>query len=173
MWCIIYFPVRGKDLPLSEDMQEQNLIYFCSKAISVFDLKKDVENRAGTGTWDRPGSMGISPQHSTRKGRVLGQLWYLPVSTTILIDLKLDTWKKCWKFCSHEKFAVVEDTYSKPLSLWITSLVMQVFSGTFLRGSEPDSTRTWYYLNTRYPTSTWFFIPVPPLVENILTLQAE
>ena len=33
----------------------------------------------------------FAPQYPTRKGRVLGQLWYLPVSKTILIDLKLDT----------------------------------------------------------------------------------
>ena len=33
----------------------------------------------------------FASQYPTRKGRVLGQLWYLPVSKTILIDLKLDT----------------------------------------------------------------------------------
>ena len=33
----------------------------------------------------------FAPHYPTRKGRVLGQLWYLPVSKTILIDLKLNT----------------------------------------------------------------------------------
>ena len=37
-----------------------------------------------------PGVRIFAPQYPTRKGRVLGQLWYLPVSKTILIDLKLD-----------------------------------------------------------------------------------
>ena len=38
-----------------------------------------------------PGVRVFAPQYLTRNGRVLGQLWYLPVSTTILIDLKLVT----------------------------------------------------------------------------------
>ena len=38
-----------------------------------------------------PGVRVFAPQYPTRKGRVLGQLWYLPVSKTILIDLKLVT----------------------------------------------------------------------------------
>ena len=46
------------------------------------------------------------------------------------------------KFSGSGKFGVVIDTYSKPLYLWITSLVMQVFSGRVWRGSEPNSTRT-------------------------------
>ena len=37
-----------------------------------------------------PGVWIFAPQYSTRKGRVvLGQLWYLPTSKMILIDLKL------------------------------------------------------------------------------------
>ena len=39
-----------------------------------------------------PGVRVFAPQYLTRKGRVLSQLWYLPVSKTILIDLKLDAW---------------------------------------------------------------------------------
>ena len=60
-----------------------------------------------------------------------------------------------------EKFV---DIYSKPLCLWITSLVMQVFSGRVSRWPKADLTCTWIVLNTQYPTGTWFFIPVPPLV---------
>ena len=40
-----------------------------------------------------PGVWIFAPQYSTRKGRVvLGQLWYLPTSKMILIDLKLVIW---------------------------------------------------------------------------------
>ena len=62
--------------------------------------------------------------------------------------------KNAEKFCGHGKYGVVVDTYSTPLCLWITSLVMQVFSDRDLGGPGPDSTRTWIFLNTRYPTST-------------------
>ena len=86
-----------------------------------------------------------APQYPIRKGRVLGQLWYMPVSRTILIDLKLVRDKNVEKFCSHGKFGVVVDAYSKPLCLWITSLVMQVFSERLLRGPVPASTRTWFF----------------------------
>ena len=47
--------------------------------------------------WIDQGVRVFAPQYPTRKGRVLGQLWYLPVSKTILIVLKLDTWKKLLK----------------------------------------------------------------------------
>ena len=33
----------------------------------------------------------FAPQCPTRKGRVLGKLWHLPASKTLLIDLKLVT----------------------------------------------------------------------------------
>ena len=36
-------------------------------------------------------SAEVAPQYATRKGRVLGLLWYLPTSKTILTDLKLVT----------------------------------------------------------------------------------
>ena len=44
-----------------------------------------------------PGVRVFAPQYPTWKGRVLGQLWYLPVSKTILIDLTLDTWQRMLK----------------------------------------------------------------------------
>ena len=78
--------------------------------------------------------------------------------------------KNAEKFCGHGKFGVVVDTYSKSLCLWITLLVMQVFSGGVLQRPEPDSTRTWIFLNSRYRTSTWFFILVPPLTYTPVSL---
>ena len=103
-----------------------------------------------------PRAWVFAPQYPTRMGKVLGQLWYLPISKTILIDLNriIINVKSAEKFCGYGKFDVLVDT----------SLAMQVFSVRVLRGSKLDSTRTWIFLNTGYPTSTWFFIPVPPLI---------
>ena len=33
--------------------------------------------------------LAFAPEHPTRKGTVLGQLWFLPTSKTMLIDFKL------------------------------------------------------------------------------------
>ena len=59
-------------------------------SLGIWAFKNNV-NRGGMGTWIDPGVRVFAPQHLTRKGRVLGGLWYLPVSKTILIDLKLVT----------------------------------------------------------------------------------
>ena len=84
-----------------------------------------------------------SPVSNTRLKRLgyLGQLWYLPTTKTILIDWNSSTrklLKLCQndvKFCSHGKFDVVVDTYAKLLCLWITSIVVQMFSDS-LRVSD-------------------------------------
>ena len=44
--------------------------------------------------------------------------------------------KHAEKFCGHGKFDVLVDTYLKLLCLWITSPVMQVFSGKVLCGPD-------------------------------------
>ena len=87
-----------------------------------------------------PGVRIFSPQYPTRKGGVLGQLWYLPVSK------RHD--KNAEKFCGHWRFGVSVDTYSKPLCLWITSLVMQVFSGRL----DP------YFIFLKFPISDQYLI---------------
>ena len=58
---------------------------FYNKHINMF--RPMVINRSGTVTWIRPGSNGICSSIPDPKG----QLWYLPFSKTILIDLKLVT----------------------------------------------------------------------------------
>ena len=45
--------------------------------------------------------------------------------------------KNAKKFFGHGKFGVVEDIYSKPLFLWITSLVMQCFLVEFYVDPNP------------------------------------
>ena len=51
-----------------------------------------------------PGVRVFAPRYPNRKDRVLGQLWYFPISKIISIDLKLVIGKDAEKFWGHGKF---------------------------------------------------------------------
>ena len=59
-----------------------------------------------------PGASVLAPQYLTQIGKVLGQLWYWPISKTILIALNRINinGKSAEKFCGYGKFDVVVDT---------------------------------------------------------------
>ena len=60
-------------------------LYFYTRSIIP---EHPASTRDGTSTWIKPGSTGTA-QYPTRRGKVLGAVWYLPTSKTILMDLKL------------------------------------------------------------------------------------
>ena len=61
----------------------------------------------------------FAPKYPTRKARVFGQLWYLPTSKAIMIDLKLVIYaKSAENSVVMVRFNVLLDTYLKPLCLW-------------------------------------------------------
>ena len=74
---------------------------------------------------------GVRVFAPTQNGRVLSQLRYLPISTTMSIDLKLSHDKNV------ENFDVVVDTYSKLVSMDHFASDTSV-SGIVLRGLVPD-----------------------------------
>ena len=51
--------------------------------------------------------------------------------------------KNAEKFCSHGKFDVVVDTYTKPLCLWITSPALQMCFGRVVFGPMRGPTGNW------------------------------
>ena len=67
------------------------------------------------------------PGVRARKGRVSGQMWYLQISKTALIEMKPALWWKCRKILWPWKIWCCR-SHTFKICLWITLPVMQVFS---------------------------------------------
>ena len=125
-------PDANHDLSLTSEMII-NVPYTHSIYLSESD------SRHGTGSRIRPGSKGIWSSN-TRLERVGYQVRCGTCQSQRQHWLK---WSPPYdenaeKFCGHGKFDVVVVTHLKPLCLWITLPVMQVFSARVSRRSVPD-----------------------------------
>ena len=89
IWQKLALKVENKKRNTLQDCEQSQLRYSgtCVGIVShKFGSELGLERVLGID----PRVRVFAPQYPTRKGRVLGQLWYVPTSKTISIDLKLD-----------------------------------------------------------------------------------